>query len=142
MEEKRRCIKCQELMVPKNIEEVEVDFCPTCQGIWLDRGEVHQLRAKIDKNIDELATLLGTPSGKDAAGPMEGRLCPMCQSQLGIASFGQYSVEHCLRCGGMFLDPGELNKMMDLIKSMKKPIATVVAMASSVIASGSLGGKA
>jgi len=30
---------------------VEVDYCPTCRGVWLDRGE-------LDKVIDRSATTL------------------------------------------------------------------------------------
>jgi hypothetical protein len=33
-------------------EGVEIDFCPQCRGVWLDRGE-------LDKIIDRAATVLG-----------------------------------------------------------------------------------
>jgi hypothetical protein len=37
-------------------EGVEIDFCPQCRGVWLDRGE-------LDKIIDRAATSLApTPS--------------------------------------------------------------------------------
>jgi Zn-finger nucleic acid-binding protein len=32
---------------------VEIDFCPQCRGVWLDRGE-------LDKIIDRAATTLST----------------------------------------------------------------------------------
>ena len=35
-------------------EGVEIDFCPSCRGVWLDRGE-------LDKIIDRAATTLGPP---------------------------------------------------------------------------------
>ena len=35
-------------------EGVEIDFCPQCRGVWLDRGE-------LDKIIDRAATVLSTP---------------------------------------------------------------------------------
>ena len=31
---------------------IEIDYCPTCRGVWLDRGE-------LDKIIDRVATTLG-----------------------------------------------------------------------------------
>jgi Zn-finger nucleic acid-binding protein len=33
-------------------EGVEIDFCPQCRGVWLDRGE-------LDKIIDRAATTFG-----------------------------------------------------------------------------------
>jgi Zn-finger nucleic acid-binding protein len=35
-------------------EGVEIDFCPQCRGVWLDRGE-------LDKIIDRAATALSAP---------------------------------------------------------------------------------
>ena len=35
-------------------EGVEIDFCPQCRGVWLDRGE-------LDKIIDRAATTLSAP---------------------------------------------------------------------------------
>ena len=46
-------------------EGVEIDFCPQCRGVWLDRGE-------LDKIIDRAATAYGAapapaPSAPDPA---------------------------------------------------------------------------
>ena len=40
---------------------VEIDYCPTCRGVWLDRGE-------LDKILDRAAAELPTQS-EPAAGP-------------------------------------------------------------------------
>jgi Zn-finger nucleic acid-binding protein len=40
-------------------EGVEIDFCPQCRGVWLDRGE-------LDKIIDRVAA---TPASPAAAAP-------------------------------------------------------------------------
>jgi uncharacterized protein len=36
-------------------EGVEIDFCPQCRGVWLDRGE-------LDKIIDRAANVLSAPA--------------------------------------------------------------------------------
>lgn len=36
-------------------EGVEIDFCPQCRGVWLDRGE-------LDKIIDRAATAYSAPA--------------------------------------------------------------------------------
>ncbi len=40
-------------------QEVEIDYCPTCRGVWLDRGE-------LDKIIDR-AAVLSSPAVSPAA---------------------------------------------------------------------------
>ena len=43
-------------------EGVEIDFCPQCRGVWLDRGE-------LDKIIDRAATAFGGGAPAPAAAP-------------------------------------------------------------------------
>ena len=37
------CPKCGSQMTPDRIEEIEIDRCPTCEGLFFDRGELEQL---------------------------------------------------------------------------------------------------
>ena len=39
---------------------VEIDYCPQCRGVWLDRGE-------LDKLIERSATMAPTPASDGAA---------------------------------------------------------------------------
>ena len=44
---------------------VEIDYCPTCRGVWLDRGE-------LDKIIDRSLTQPGPAAAVPAAGSPAG----------------------------------------------------------------------
>jgi len=35
-----------------NREGIEIDYCPTCRGVWLDRGELDKI---IERSANELA---------------------------------------------------------------------------------------
>ncbi|SMG51048.1 TFIIB-type zinc ribbon-containing protein [Paraburkholderia susongensis] len=35
---------------------IEIDYCPNCRGVWLDRGELDKLIAQDVENADALAT--------------------------------------------------------------------------------------
>ncbi len=51
------CPKCHDqVLVPVERQGVEVDYCPGCRGVWLDRGE-------LDKLIEQAASLPPTHSG-------------------------------------------------------------------------------
>lgn len=41
----RRCPRCGETMEVWPIREVEVDICPGCRGLWLDRWELQKILA-------------------------------------------------------------------------------------------------
>lgn len=54
------CPNDQTTLVMADRQGVEIDYCPTCRGVWLDRGE-------LDKIIDR------TPSASVPAPPPTGR---------------------------------------------------------------------
>lgn len=39
------CPSCQAPLVTKMRFDVEIDFCPRCRGVWLDRGELDKIIA-------------------------------------------------------------------------------------------------
>ncbi len=46
-----KCPNCPDaVLVMADRQGVEIDYCPTCRGIWLDRGE-------LDKLLDRAATV-------------------------------------------------------------------------------------
>lgn len=38
-----QCPNCQEVLVMAERRGVEIDYCPKCRGVWLDRGELDRL---------------------------------------------------------------------------------------------------
>ena len=37
------CPMCQETLLMTDRQGVEIDYCPKCRGVWLDRGELEKL---------------------------------------------------------------------------------------------------
>ncbi|MGQ9901438.1 MAG: TFIIB-type zinc ribbon-containing protein, partial [Fimbriimonadales bacterium] len=33
---------------------IEIDYCPTCRGVWLDRGELDKI---IERHVQEIQSL-------------------------------------------------------------------------------------
>lgn len=46
-----KCPNCQETLVMTERQGVEIDYCPKCRGVWLDKGELDKI---IDKTQQEL----------------------------------------------------------------------------------------
>ncbi len=50
-----KCPVCKDvtlLMTEK--KGIEIDYCPECRGIWLDRGELEKLTEKEETRIEEI----------------------------------------------------------------------------------------
>ena len=41
-----KCPNCNETMVMSDRQGIEIDYCPNCRGVWLDRGELDKIIEK------------------------------------------------------------------------------------------------
>lgn len=42
-----KCPTCKDVtLVMTSRQEIEIDYCPECRGVWLDRGELDKLIEK------------------------------------------------------------------------------------------------
>ena len=56
-----KCPSCTETaLVMSERQGVEIDYCPQCRGVWLDRGE-------LDKLIERSSTSMPTPTSSATA---------------------------------------------------------------------------
>ncbi len=55
------CPVCREELVMSERQNIEIDYCPKCRGVWLDRGELDKI---IERSAPEAA-----PAGRPAQTP-------------------------------------------------------------------------
>jgi hypothetical protein len=56
-----KCPSCTDTtLVMSDRQGVEIDYCPQCRGVWLDRGE-------LDKLIERSAAMAPAPASSPAA---------------------------------------------------------------------------
>lgn len=41
-------------LVMSERSNVEIDYCPKCRGVWLDRGELDKIVARVEKELPNL----------------------------------------------------------------------------------------
>lgn len=87
------------------LSNVEVDACPTCQGIFLDRKEIKALTGSSD-----LHKLLTKYLGLDSDSQL---LCPNCGGLMDGEDAGNVRVDVCIKCYGVWLDAGELKRLTE-----------------------------
>ena len=99
------CPSCRVPTVVLELRGVEVDYCLSCRGLWLDTGELDVL----------LGAELGTPPTQWLeTGKLGKRLCPHCSRSLRLAHFPGTTVELdvCANGHGVWIDPGELESLL------------------------------
>lgn len=38
-----KCPNCEETLVMTERQGIEIDYCPKCRGVWLDKGELDKI---------------------------------------------------------------------------------------------------
>lgn len=57
------CPSCVEVVLAmSNRDGIEIDYCPRCRGVWLDRGE-------LDKLVERAEERVAATAGAGRAGP-------------------------------------------------------------------------
>jgi len=104
------CPVCKEPMIVLEYESVEVDYCVSCEGVWLDAGELELLFGDAAACVAFLT--IGNPA--DARGEKR-RRCPICRSKMtkeATESDPPVLFDHCPRGDGVWFDKGELEQVM------------------------------
>jgi Zn-finger nucleic acid-binding protein len=105
------CPSCRRPMIVYELDGVEIDRCLDCGGTWLDSGELEAIARSAGTADPELPRTV-----RDApAGPKGARRCPRCARPLraiGIGKEKRIELDRCPRCGGLWLDRGELEAVI------------------------------
>jgi len=109
---------------------VEIDHCTSCRGAWLDAGE--------------LELLLGDPASKDAflrslksdhSTAEKHRRCPICAAKMEKIAVGDrkdLSIDRCKRGDGIWLDGGELERILRMEELGLDPDGEVIKLLKDI----------
>jgi len=120
-----RCPKCRADMEQVMIDDIEIDRCSSCHGLWFDAGELGKLRTK-----EAAAALdIGDIKTGKAQNKIEHYRCPRCAGPMNrLVDPEQTHIwfEQCGSCRGTFFDAGELTdlataSMSDFFKRFVTP---------------------
>lgn len=124
------CPKCDIALILMEFHGVEVDYCPRCEGVWLDHGEIELLLERTggvgaDPFQDFLEAEVRPETGRAAY------LCPRCDRALmEVARRGadgeELRLDRCPRNDGVWFDKNEL---LMLLKSLPASMSATGAIA-------------
>ena len=105
-----RCPKCRSDMEQIIIDDIEVDRCSSCHGLWFDDGELSKLRNKEAAAALDIGDI---KTGKEH-NEIEHYRCPRCAGPMNrLVDPKQTHIwfEQCGSCRGTFFDAGELTDL-------------------------------
>jgi Zn-finger nucleic acid-binding protein len=114
------CVKCSSVLDKATFQGLEVDLCPKCGGLWLDRGEITRAAKLPEKELARLRTENKAP-------------CPACPGALSEVLLGAVHVDYCGKCHGLFLDRGELTAAIEAVHARDRqtqPQEVVIAIST------------
>ena len=104
------CPACREPMVVLELDEVEIDHCLSCGGIWLDGGELELLLGNSAEKNKLLASFQAVQNTKEKV-----RNCPICSKRMDKVLYGggdkQVCIDKCRHNDGLWFDLGELEEI-------------------------------
>ncbi len=100
------------------LNSLEVEKCPECQGLWFEKGELHQ--AEEAEGVDEHWMTFDLWSDQDAfKAERSSRKCPVCSQNMATIVYGstEVKVDCCVEKHGLWLDHGEFESIIDSLQS-------------------------
>ncbi|MFM8626587.1 MAG: zf-TFIIB domain-containing protein [Actinomycetota bacterium] len=51
-----KCLNCDVALAITDRQGIDIDYCPQCRGVWLDRGELDKLIERSEASVSPLAS--------------------------------------------------------------------------------------
>lgn len=111
------CPKCHIKLKEFSFGALKLDKCDSCNGVWFDKNELKKVIDGRDMDLEWVHLDLWTK--KEKFGARKGKnQCPFCSKALVALQYDHSGVEVdiCAACGGIWLDKGEMEKIIDYLE--------------------------
>ncbi|MDP4092430.1 MAG: zf-TFIIB domain-containing protein [Bacillota bacterium] len=107
-----KCPVCKKPMITLELNFIEIDYCTSCKGIWLDSGELELLLNGNNKSHEFIASFNPVENCKEPK-----KKCPICSKKMEKVSTQtteSVALDRCIKNHGIWFDSGELEKVLSL----------------------------
>ncbi len=115
------CPHCGEPMIILELEGIEIDFCVSCGGTWLDTGELELIAELENVETGRLTIALYESPTQERSE----RRCPRCRTKMDQFQIGKQTsieLERCPNGHGTWLDKGETEAVIASFKEGEEGI--------------------
>jgi Zn-finger nucleic acid-binding protein len=113
---------CPEDLTPLDtriLHGLSLDVCPGCAGIFFDEGEIAALQSNGPEALEQVEDAATPASFLYVDSPVP-KPCPGCQGPMQVYRYRYSSdirLDGCERCGGVWVQDGELAKIATYLQS-------------------------
>ena len=109
-----KCPACSSLMIVVEHENIELDYCLNCKGVWFDSGELELLleSMQLERTSLSLDNILTSPEAESSE---KKRRCPICGRKMKKATVGhepEVLIDACSQGDGLWFDSGEVGQLI------------------------------
>ena len=112
---------------------IEVDACPTCRGMWLDKGELEAIQEAREndyrKALSELPDSVARSINEVAQMETAPIACPKCNAEMDTREYAycsQIVVDTCPEGCGIWLDAGEIQALEKFFERSQAEASDVI----------------
>jgi len=108
------CPACKNDMIVVEYDNIELDYCNDCHGVWFDSTELELLlnSMSLDSRNLLLNDMLNSP---EAMAQEKKRKCPICRRKMKKTTVGEHPgvlVDACPQGNGLWFDGGEIAQLL------------------------------
>ncbi len=110
------CSVCKKELKSAILNNVEINYCPQCLGLWFEENELRWAKDEKDEDLRWLDVDLWENEKKFKISK-DNKICPVCRMPLYEVNYGSSNikVDVCNLCHGIWLDRGEFKKIIDYL---------------------------
>lgn len=111
------CPRCQIDFGTKKMAEIEIEECSRCGGTWLEEEELRKAKDQTDPDLVWMDFEIWQHSDRFKVTPAPLQ-CPRCEIEMAAVEYDTTKIEidYCTRCQGVWLDAGELEKIIEALE--------------------------
>lgn len=115
-----KCPRCMNQLKPVSLEDIVLDVCEACEGIWFDKNELETICRLEEQQLlsSEISKSLVKDHHFSQTAYKDRLLCPRCSAPMKSYIYSYDSgicLDNCQLCGGIWVDDGELKEIIDYI---------------------------
>lgn len=139
------CPRCKVPMKETKVAGVALDRCSQCLGIFFDNFEMKKFDEPHEGQGEKIFE-------EDKAAPSKPRAtneklsCPKCAGIVMIKRFSsikrQVEIDECAKCGGVWVDPGEISQIRGEFKTEAERVNAAEALYDDILSGDMAGAKA
>ena len=117
------CPVCKYDMIVVEYQNIELDYCNSCKGVWFDSGEL-ELLLKSQGLEEPKAFFDGIFNSQEAASAEKKRNCPICGDKMKKATVGgqpEILIDACPDKHGLWFDGGEVTQLIGRLAEEQSP---------------------